>query len=160
VTTVAASLAHLAYMVGPVIPDIWWKPILVYAGWFLIIINVALWLRSVLTFGVDNIALVYVYFPQEGRFVNSSIYSILRHPVYSAILHISIGLALISANWYSLLVAILLPLGFAGWVRLIEEKELIERFGQSYLDYRKSTPAFWVKPRDWVKFFRFLISGN
>jgi len=45
-------------------------------------------------------------------------------------------------------------------VRLVEEKELIERFGQSYLDYRKRIPAFWPRPRDLGGFFKFLLSGE
>src|SRR5574341_731859 len=153
---IIASIAHLAYMSGPVIPDVWWKPVLTWAGWAFVIVGAALWARGVATFGADNLALLYVYFPKEGKLVNSSIYSVLRHPLYAAVLRLAIGLALLSANWYSLLVAALMPLGLTGWIRLVEEKELLERF-PDYAEYRKRVPAFWPKPRDLIKFFRFLI---
>jgi protein-S-isoprenylcysteine O-methyltransferase Ste14 len=44
-------------------------------------------------------------------------------------------------------------------LRFVEEKELIERFGQSYLDYRARVPAFWPRWRDLPIFFRFLLKG-
>jgi protein-S-isoprenylcysteine O-methyltransferase Ste14 len=44
-------------------------------------------------------------------------------------------------------------------VRLVEEKELIERFGQAYVDYRQCVPAFWPRLRDLKGFFEFLIVG-
>jgi protein-S-isoprenylcysteine O-methyltransferase Ste14 len=154
-----ACIAHLAYMAGPVIPAVWWRPILTWAGWVFVIVGVVLWVRSVATFGADYLALLYVYFPEEGRLNNSSIYSILRHPVYAAVLRLAIGLALLSANWYSLLVAALMPLGLTGWIRLVEEKELLERF-PDYAEYRKRVPAFWPRPSGLVKFFRFLIAGG
>ena len=97
--------------------------------------------------------MLYVYYPQESRIVNSSIYSVLRHPIYAAVLYIGIGLAFIHANWYALLVALILPLILMGWVRLVEEKELLERF-PGYADYRKHVPAFWAKPHDLAKFSR------
>ena len=153
------SIAHIGYMPGPEIPSVWWRPILVAVGIVFMIVGIALWIRGVLTFGADNVSLLYVYYPNEGRLVDAKIYSILRHPIYAAILYGGIGLGLIHANWFALVVIVLLPLGFTGWTRLVEEKELIERF-PDYIDYRKHVPAFWVKPRDLGKFFRFLITGT
>lgn len=154
-----ASIAHIGYMPGVEIPAVWWRPILVAVGIVFVIIGIALWIRGVLTFGADNVSLLYVYYPNEGKLINSNIYSILRHPIYAAILYGGIGLGLIHTNWYALVVIVLLPLGFTGWARLVEEKDLIERF-PDYVNYRKYVPAFWVKPRDLGKFFRFLISGT
>jgi protein-S-isoprenylcysteine O-methyltransferase Ste14 len=84
----------------------------------------------------------------------------LRHPIYSSALRICIGLALLNGNANSIAFTIFMPLGLTGWIRLVEEKELIERFGQSYLDYRKRVPAFWPKPRNLGIFFTFLFKGR
>jgi protein-S-isoprenylcysteine O-methyltransferase Ste14 len=119
-----------------------------------------LWIRSVFAFGADNLALLYVYHPEEGKIINSSIYSILRHPVYAGVLRVGIGLALLNGNANAIAFAILMPLGFTGWILLVEEKELIERFGQSYLDYRKHTPAFWPQLHNMGKFIIFLLTGK
>ena len=42
-------------------------------------------------------------------------------------------------------------------IRLVEEKELIKRFGDSYRDYQKNTPAIYIKPKDIGRFMKFLI---
>ena len=155
-----AAIAHIAYMNGPRIPSGWWSLPMEVLGWLILIVGAALWLRSIFAFGADNLVMLYVYYPQEGRMVASSIYDVLRHPVYAAVLRVGIGLALLNSNAFTLTFAILMPLGLTGWIRLVEEKELIERFGQSYLDYRKRVPAFWPRPRHLGKFFQFLITGK
>ncbi len=123
-------------------------------------IGAILWIRSIFAFGADNLALLYVYHPEESRIVDSGIYGILRHPIYASALRVWIGLALLNGNANSIVFSIFVPLGLTGWIRLVEEKELIERFGQSYLDYRKRTPAFWPRLRDLGKFFIFLFTGR
>lgn len=146
-------------MNGPFIPPGWWTIVFFALGWLMVCIGAILWIRSISTFGADNIAMLYVYHPDEGKIIDSSIYSILRHPVYAGALRVGIGLALLNGNANAIAFAILLPLGPASWIRLVEEKELIERYGQSYLDYRKRTPAFWPRWRDLGIFFKFLITG-
>ena len=155
-----AAIAHAGYMNGPFVPPGWWTIVFFVLGWFMLCVGAILWIRSIFVFGVDNLALLYVYYPEESRIVNSSIYGILRHPVYAGALRVSIGLALLNGNANAIAFAILIPLGFTSWIRLVEEKELIERFGQSYLDYRTHIPAFWPRLRDLRKFFVFLVTGR
>jgi protein-S-isoprenylcysteine O-methyltransferase Ste14 len=157
---IMAAIAHAGYMNGPLIPQGWWTIIFFVLGWCMLCIGSILWIRSVLTFGVDNLSLLYVYYPEEGRIIDSGIYAVLRHPIYAGVLQVGIGLALLNGNANAITFAILLPLGFTGWVRLVEEKELINRFGQSYLDYREHIPAFWPRLRDTGKFFIFLFTGK
>ncbi|MBM3178848.1 MAG: isoprenylcysteine carboxylmethyltransferase family protein [Chloroflexi bacterium] len=157
---ILSAVAHAGYMNGPVIPTGWWTIVFLVLGWFMVCIGALLWIRGVFTFGADNLAMLYVYYPEEGKIISSSIYSVLRHPVYAGVLRVGIGLALLNGNANAIAFAILMPLGLTSWIRLVEEKELIERFGQSYLDYRKRTPAFWPKLRDLGTFFKFLIMGR
>jgi protein-S-isoprenylcysteine O-methyltransferase Ste14 len=154
------AVAHAGYMNGPFVPGGWWTTLFSTIGWYMLFTGTALWIRSVLEFGADNLALLYVYYPEEGRINASSIFGILRHPVYSSVLHIWIGLALLNGNANSVIFTIFIPLGLTGWIRLVEEKELIGRFGQSYIDYRKQIPAFLPHLRDIGKFFTFLASGR
>ena len=157
---VFGAIAHAGYMNGPFVPQGWWTVIFFALGWFWLCIGTILWIRSVITFGADNLALLYVYHPEEGQIIESNIYGILRHPVYAGALRVCIGLALLNGNANSIAFTIFVPLGLTGWIRLVEEKELIERFGQSYLDYRKRIPAFWPRLRDMGKFFTFLFTGR
>ncbi len=154
------AVAHAGYMNGPFVPIGWWTIVFLALGWFMVCVGALLWVRSVQTFGVDNLTLLYVYYPEEGRIVDSSIYSILRHPIYASAIRVWMGLALLNGNANSIIFSIFVPLGLTGWIRLVEEKELIERFGQSYADYRKRIPAFWPRLRDLGKFFKFLLTGG
>ena len=156
---VFASIAHLGYMPGPQIPHLWWRPILVGTGWLSLAVGAALWWRAVSTLGLDTLAMLYVYYPEERRIVDSGIYSLLRHPVYAAALRVSIGLALVRANWYALLVALIVPLFLHGWIRLVEEAELIRQF-PAYVEYRRRVPAFAPRLPDLGKFWRLLVLGR
>jgi protein-S-isoprenylcysteine O-methyltransferase Ste14 len=157
---ILAAVTHAAYMNGPFVPRGWWTIVLLGLGWFMLCIGALLWIRGVFALGTDHLAMVYVYHPEEGRIDKAGIYGILRHPVYAGVLRVGIGLAFLNGNANSIAFAILMPLGLTGWVYLVEEKELIERSGGSYLDYRRSTPAFWPYPRDLGTFLKFLISGK
>ena len=154
------AVAHLGYLPGLEIPRLWWYPILPGLGWLMLIVGAVLWVRAFVTFGIDNITMLYVYFPQEGRLVNSEIYNVIRHPVYAGALRISLGLALLNGNWNALFLVLFLLGGLTVWLAFVEERELIERFGAPYADHRKRVPAFWPRPRDLGKFFRFLLTGK
>lgn len=155
-----APIAYIGYIPGPGIPISWWAIVTPVLGWYFALVGVTLWLRAVFTFGLDNLAMLYVYFPGKGRRVDNSIYGVLRHPVYAGALRLGLGLAFLNGNIFAIIFGLLiLPFGLTAWVRLVEEKELLERFGTDYAEYRKSTPAFWPRPRDLGKFFRFLLGG-
>jgi protein-S-isoprenylcysteine O-methyltransferase Ste14 len=154
VSTNFVIVAHFALITGPEIAQIVIIPIL---GWYLVIVGGLLFIRSLEAFGVDYLTAVYTYFPSESRMADQKIYDILRHPVYGAGLRIASGLALINANWYSLASALVFGICVWTFVTLVEERELIERFGKPYKDYRRKTPAFWPRPRNLILFYRYLI---
>lgn len=156
---VFAAIAHIAYMNGPKFTNPTILTIFTWAGWFFIVVGALLWVRAAITFGFDNLAMLYVYFPEKGRVVNSSIYGVIRHPVYGAALRVSIGLALLNGGIYPIVFVLLLPLGVVGWLRLVEEKELLERLPE-YADYRKRVPAFFPYPNRIPAFFKFLFTGK
>jgi protein-S-isoprenylcysteine O-methyltransferase Ste14 len=155
-----AVIARIGYIPGPPIPHFWWYPALDVLGWLLIITGGLLWVRSVQVFGVDNLTMLYVYHPEEGRIVHHAIYDILRHPIYGAAQRVAIGLAFLNGTWFALTLSLILALGLWGWVRLVEEKELIERFGSDYAGYRQGVPAFWPRFRDLRGFVEFMVTGK
>jgi protein-S-isoprenylcysteine O-methyltransferase Ste14 len=160
VAIIVAVVARIRYLPGPGIPRFGWYIVLPALGWMLIVVGVLLGLRTVQIFGVDNLTMLYVYFPEESHLVNHKIYNILRHPAYAAVQFIAFGLALLNGSWVVLASALIFSLGLWGWVRLVEEKELIYRFGLAYVEYRKRVPAFWPHLRDLGEFFGFLIFGK
>lgn len=154
----AGSFAHLAYIVGPEIPAVWWRPWLIDLGWFLVAAGVLLWFRAVTSIGIETLMMRPVYQPGDAAQAQSGLYELIRHPIYSAAMHITFGLAFIHANWYALLVALLIPLFFFGWIRLVEEKELLQRF-PGYADYRKRVPAFLPWPKNELRLWKILLAG-
>jgi protein-S-isoprenylcysteine O-methyltransferase Ste14 len=160
VAIIAAVVAHIRSIPGPEIPHYGWYVVLPGLGWALIAVGLLLFLRTLHTFGLDYLIMLYVYFPEESHLVDHKIYTILRHPAYAAAQCLTFGLALLNGNWLALVCALIFALGLWGWVRLVEEKELIERFGPSYNEYRRRVPAFWPRLRDLKGFFEILIVGE
>ncbi len=160
VTIIAAVVARIRYLPGPEITGFGWYIVFPALGWVLIVVSVMLALRTVQIFGVDNLTMLYVYFPEESHLVNHKIYNILRHPAYAAVQFLAFGLALLNGSWVALACALVFVLGLWGWVRLVEEKELIKRFGAAYVEYQNRVPAFGPRLRDLREFFGFLIAGR
>lgn len=77
---------------------------------------------------------------EHHRLVCSGPYQLVRHPIYTAMLFIFIGLAVQSGQFHSLLA---LPLFLIRYWRKIpaEEKLLLETFGAEYDTYRRRTWA-------------------
>jgi len=157
-TFIGAGVAHFAWIEGArFIPhEIALLPFL-----YLLVSGILLWLRAVMTFGIDNLSLLYVYYPEESRLVHSNVYSVLRHPVYSAVLRVIFALVLWNGGKMALLAGFIAPVALMLWVKWAEEPELIERFGAGYREYRRSVPAFFnLDPRTWAVLWRFLIFGK
>ena len=128
----------------------------------LLIVLGALTARSaLLTFGMDYMGVVYLYFPEESQIQNHEIYSVIRHPTYLAVALLSAsGLA----SWmsvYSTFMFLLIYTLLRFHIRR-EEAELINRFGKSYEEYREKVPRLHVRAKDVPVFLRFLLlrTGN
>ena len=65
------------------------------------------------------------------------IYSVCRNPMYTGLLFIYLGLALIFGNWWTFILLPVLCLLIHYLIILPEEKYLTRAFGTSYSDYRK-----------------------
>jgi len=81
----------------------------------------------------------------KHRLVTSGPYKLMRHPTYIAFPLLILGLSLSISNW--LMGSLALPLMFIANIRRIkvEEKLLIERFGDEYRAYMKEKG--WFFPR-------------
>ncbi len=80
----------------------------------------------------------------KGELVTDGIYNRVRHPQYSGLFLVSLGLMI---QWPTLITLLLWPVMFLVYYRLAmrEERRMIELFGERYLDYKKSVPAFFPK---------------
>lgn len=116
--------------------------------------------RTLLTFGWDYMALIYLYYPEESELQNHAIYSVLRHPTYHSLLIFGLSAVFLRFSFYSFIFFMILLLGLTLHIKLVEEKELIQRFGDDYVKYKQSVPAFFVRLKDSSKYFRFLLGRD
>lgn len=74
-----------------------------------------------------------------GRLLAEGIYGRVRHPRYLSVITGVIGFALI-VNYLGVYIMafVLVPVMFL--LTIVEEKELVERFGDDYRDYRRRVP--------------------
>ncbi len=66
-------------------------------------------------------------------------YRWIRHPSYTGMILIYLGIALAIGTWLGVFITVGLMLGASMYRISIEEKVLIEAFGTAYQDYMKST---------------------
>jgi protein-S-isoprenylcysteine O-methyltransferase Ste14 len=132
--------------------DIWIRVIL--SVWFLLF-GLATVRSSVLTFGMDYMAVVYLYFPEESEVQDHAIYSVIRHPTYLGGVLLGAAGLFFRFSVYSILLALIVYMAFRNQISR-EEKELVERFGEGYSDYKKRVPALLVRPRQFKLYLRFL----
>ncbi len=113
-----------------------------WAGFALGLASLAFWIWT-------QVALGKQWSPQlqlrkQHQLITTGPYSRIRHPLYTAMLGYSIGVALVTANWaFVALVAVMiawLPVRVAR-----EEQMMMEKFGEEYQAYMRSTGRFFPK---------------
>lgn len=81
----------------------------------------------------------------EGQeLITSGIYSRVRHPFYTSILILFLGVAVIAWNLYSLLFFVLFIIALLVRIRK-EEEQLIIKFGEEYKGYKEKMPMLFPK---------------
>jgi protein-S-isoprenylcysteine O-methyltransferase Ste14 len=104
------------------------------AGIALMPLGAALALGGLVRLGSNLTALPY---PRDcSNLVESGPYAIVRHPIYSGLILGALGWALFVHGWLTLVYAAILFAFFDVKSRL-EERWLVEKFGEPYLEYRR-----------------------
>lgn len=107
-------------------------------GWFIvmllsnILIIAGIWIISA---GWEKV------YRSEGGLVTDGIYRYVRHPQYSGIFVITLGLMI---QWPTLPTLLLWPFVISMYVRLAkkEEQDVLEKFSNEYAAYMERTPRF------------------
>jgi protein-S-isoprenylcysteine O-methyltransferase Ste14 len=74
------------------------------------------------------------------QLIRTGPYRILRHPIYTAVLGMYLGTAIVFGEMHSLIGIVLV--GLAYWRKIgMEERALSQAFGAEYEDYRRQTSA-------------------
>ncbi len=113
---------------------------------------------AILTFGIDYMTVVYLFFPEESEIQEHEIYSVIRHPTYLGGILLGFAALLFRFSVYSIIGGFIVFLVFRLQIWK-EEKELVERFGEGFVEYQKTVPALLVRPSKIRAYFRFLRSS-
>lgn len=154
---------NLAWYLGTPISDVFFNFSIVIFS-----IRLALWItfvglgmtvvsRALKIFGIDYMGLVYVYYPKESTLQDHEIYSVLRHPTYHTLMLFSISSIFLRFSIYSIIYFFIFIIGINTHLKFVEEKELIQRFGEEYERYKENVPAFFVRFKDLKKYFSFVF---
>ena len=115
------------------IPEPWWLGITLV----LLVGGLVIRWTAILTLG--RFFSTSVAIQQDHRLVRTGLYRLVRHPSYSGLLLLFLGMALSFGNWFSFAV-IIVPFVAALLHRIqVEESSLLEALGQDYVEYCRST---------------------
>lgn len=131
-------------------------PIRLALGLLIIILGLRTINRALNTFGMDYMGLVYLYYPKESKVQKYEIYSVLRHPLYFSLILIGLGTIIMHLSFYQVADFICFFTGLNIHLHFFEEKELISRFGDSYINYKESTP--WIFPKSFKTYIKFILN--
>ena len=81
---------------------------------------------------------------EEHHLVTTGPYARIRHPLYTAMMGYGIGLALVTANWVFIILAVAVIAGLFARVPK-EEQMMIKEFGEDYRAYMQRTGRFLPK---------------
>jgi protein-S-isoprenylcysteine O-methyltransferase Ste14 len=81
---------------------------------------------------------------EEHHLVTTGPYTRIRHPLYTAMLGYGTSLALVTANWVFVVLAVAVIAGLFARVPR-EEQMMIEEFGEEYKAYMQRTGRFFPK---------------
>lgn len=84
----------------------------------------------------------------EHRLITTWPYGVMRHPIYTAMIFWSVGIALLTAHAFFVVFAILVMVWTPPRISK-EEKMMVDHFGEAYLAYMKTTGRFFPKFGRW-----------
>lgn len=77
---------------------------------------------------------------ENHELIQSGIYGIIRHPIYTGLLMLFVGNAIIVGDYRGIIAVLIVFTSF--WFKLLqEEKMLLSIFGRQFIEYQKKTKA-------------------
>jgi protein-S-isoprenylcysteine O-methyltransferase Ste14 len=88
---------------------------------------------------------------EDHKLITTGVYSIVRHPIYTAMLGMLIATGLVISHWLALSVAVVVFLAGTKIRMHLEEKLLADAFGKQFAEWRSRVPGLIPLP---TRFFR------
>lgn len=135
-------LGSFIFIINPVLFD--WSafsfPLWIrWIGGILTVLGIGVEFSTQLYLGRNYSTLLHIR--EEQSLITTGPYRYVRHPMYTALITVGIGLSLLSANWY-------FGLPFVATILVIlfrvkkEEEAMVEKFGKEYIQYMQRTKRF------------------
>ena len=103
-------------------------------GGAMIVLGIALWVISRVALGQ-----AFTSSLSPIGFVTEGVYSRLRHPMYTGGVLLYVGVGILFQSIIGLLLTGLLILPLLVYSAMEEERQMLEKFGKKYADYRNNT---------------------
>ncbi|MBN1374096.1 isoprenylcysteine carboxylmethyltransferase family protein [Candidatus Dojkabacteria bacterium] len=91
------------------------------------------------TIGLNNLSIQTAFFESSKTLVTTGIYSIVRHPLYTAVAITYLGAGIWNQSIAGILTTLFILIPVLFYFAREEEKDLITRFGEDYINYKKKT---------------------
>ena len=122
-----------------------WTSIAYWIGFAVMLVGLGLRIWAIVVLGKSFRTTVETH--ESQGVVTSGPYALIRHPSYSGLVAVSVGYGIAVQNWFSLIVAVLIPLVALLYRIHVEEAVLESSLGSQYTDYQKRTrkliPWIW-----------------
>jgi len=102
---------------------------------------------------------MYLIFPEDSRKLEGGLYSFIRHPNYLGRGIIALGIGVFANNILAISLC-LIHFSFFYILSLIEDWELVNRFGVDFIEYKKMVPAMIPRFRNWKIFLKMIFFDN
>ena len=119
------------------------------AGVVLVLLGLGPLIESFARFALQGLGTPAPIAPPQ-HLVVSGFYRYVRNPMYVGVLLIILGNALLLGNVGVLAYAVLIALGFAGFVMVYEEPTLREQFGAEYDEFCRNVPPWIPRLTPWT----------
>ena len=111
-----------------------------WSGVIITVVGMALEFSTQLNLGKNYSTTLHI---SEGQsLVTSGPYRYVRHPMYTALIMVGVGIGILSTSWYFLIPFIATGIVVAFRIRR-EEEAMIEKFGDEYIQYAQVTGRFF-----------------
>lgn len=111
-----------------------------WSGVIITVVGMALEFSTQLNLGKNYSTTLHI---SEGQsLVTSGPYRYVRHPMYTALIMVGVGIGILSTSWYFLIPFIATGIVIAFRIGR-EEEAMIEKFGDEYIQYAQVTGRFF-----------------
>lgn len=140
------SMYLISWIVGKNLPDgiLWGHTLNQYIGYWGMYINIGCAILAIYLIGNGWYNIYHKYWSRKngkGQVITKGVYRYIRHPQYTGLILLTIGMLI---EWATLFMLLIWPIVFFMYYRLakIEERDMIREFGEEYRRYMKQTKMF------------------